>query len=540
MVMIGQDLLTVKDVFDACVLQQTVHLPTDFDFDAKLQASVDLVDDIFQNNQIVYGINTNFGGLAKGTVSLLHATELQRNLIWGLRAGLGKKLESKYVRAAMLIRANTLCKGVSGIRREILERLILFLNQSVTPEVRELGSLGASGDLVPLSYIAAALIGLDPCVQVQYQNKQQDSLSVLKQLGLEPISLRPKEGLALVNGTSVLSGIAALVARDFQSFLELTLWINAMICQALLASPEPFGAYLNQLKPHPGQLKTAEIMRALLENSQALKHTARNPEDLHQDQYSIRCIPQYFGPLLDGLKVILAQIEVEINSADDNPLADMEQKKYVHGGNFYGQYIGLAMDQLRQHIALCAKQLDVQISLLCTPEFSRGLPPSLSVGNHEILFGLKGLQIAGNSILPRLMQLANPIVQLYPTHAEQFNQNINSQGFNASMLATQAIDLLGYYLSAATLFAVQSVELRSYQLGLSYDASHFLSPHTQKLYSAVYGVLGTKPNPNYPLIYTGNNIAIDSLTDCIVEDFKKPSSQILAVMANNKLLSYPE
>src|SRR3989338_4543217 len=264
MLLIGQDLLTLQDVFDASILQKTVKLPSDSGFRAKLQASVDLVEQVFENNEIAYGINTNFGGLAKGTVSLEQASKLQENLLWGLHSGLGGELEQKYVRAAMLIRANTLSKGFSSIRLEVLERLLLFLNHQITPQVRELGSLGASGDLVPLSYIAAAIIGLDSCVQVNFKNKKQDCITALKKLGLKPIQLRPKEALALVNGTSVLSGIAALVTQEFKSLLELTLWVNALLCQALNASSEPFEERLHQLKPHPGQIKAAKIMRLLL------------------------------------------------------------------------------------------------------------------------------------------------------------------------------------------------------------------------------------------------------------------------------------
>src|SRR3989338_154515 len=356
----------------------------------------------------------------------------------------------------MLIRANTLAKGVSSIRLEILERLVLFLNHHITPHIRDLGSLGASGDLVPLSYIAAATIGLDPCIQVNFKHRRMSCITALKKIGLKPIKLRPKEALALVNGTSVLSGIAALVTEEFKSLLALTLWINAVMCQSLMVSNQSFDEKLHQLKPHPGQIKVARILRQLLGQAEP----SRGPADLHQDQYSIRCIPQYFGPLLESLEVMDQQIETEINSADDNPLADMENKRFLHGGNFYGQYVALAMDQLRQSIALCAKQLDVQISLLCTPEFSRGLPPSLSVGNQEILFGLKGLQIAANSIIPRLLHLANPIVQLFPTHAERFNQNINSQGFNAAILARDSINFLRIYSSAAIIFSIQSVGIR--------------------------------------------------------------------------------
>jgi phenylalanine ammonia-lyase len=537
-VCLGRNDLTIGDVFEISLLHKKVALPSNPDFASKLKASSDLVTNIFKNKMVAYGINTNFGGLAKGTISEGQAVELQDNLLWGLRCGMGPQLESHYVRAAMAIRTNTLAKGVSSIRQEILERILLFLNHSVTPKVRALGSIGASGDLVPLSYIASSVIGLDPSYQVEFKGGTTDCITALKDLGLEPIKLRPKEGLALVNGTAVLSGIAALVCHDFRLALQLTFFVNALFCQALQASVEAFDGFLHELKPHRGQVGVAAQMRLLLEGSKSInggpesrsKECALAASELWQDQYSIRCIPQYFGPLLEGLDTISKQIEVEINSADDNPLCDVERKRFIHGGNFYGQYIGLAMDQLRQYVALSAKQLDVQIALLATPEFSRGLPPSLSVGNAEILFGLKGLQIAGNSILPRLLHLGNPIVLLFPTHAEQFNQNVNSQGFNASMLSHEAVNLYWSYLAAAIVFGIQGVELRSHTRGLGYDARAILSPLTRRLYLAGYKVMMRSPRKERPLIDARDRAAIDVLTDRLVEDLKNPLGKILAIL----------
>lgn len=457
---------------------------------------------------------------------------MQCNLLRGLRCGLGDYLPSHYVRAALLIRANTLAKGASSVRLEVLQRFVTFLNHGLTPRVHCLGSIGASGDLVPLSYIASAIIGLDDGVAVESADGITDCLTALRKVALAPIDLRPKEGLALVNGTSVLSGIAALATHAFSGGLELTLGINALMCQALQASTESFDAYLHQLKPHPGQIKVAAVLRALLQGPRSLAE-AHGGADLRQDQYSIRCIPQYFGPLVEGVQTMVRQIEVEINAADDNPLADVGRQRFVHGGNFYGQYVSLAMDQLRQYIALCAKQLDVQISLLATPEFSRGLPASLSVGNNEIMFGLKGLQIAGNSVLPRLMHLANPIAQLYPTHAEQFNQNINSQGFNAALLADESTTLFLNYLSVALLFGIQGVELRAHQMRHSYDATHVLSPSARALYSTAYAVMRKSPDKECPLVYIGGGVAIDTLIGAVVADLKSSTSKLFAAVAGH-------
>jgi histidine ammonia-lyase len=184
----------------------------------------------------------------------------------------------------------------------------------------------------------------------------------------------------------------------------------------MAASSQPFDEFVHRVKPHQGQQRVAARMRALLIGGD---EATRPPEaDLVQDRYSIRCIPQYFGPILDGLGTIEAQVQTELNACDDNPLIDVKNERILQAGNFYGQYIGLGMDQIRQYVALIAKQIDSQISLLVMPEFNRGLAPCLAAGNGTN-FGLKGLQIYMNSILPRLLHLANPVVTLYPTHAEQ-------------------------------------------------------------------------------------------------------------------------
>ncbi len=239
-----------------------------------------------------------------------------------------------------------------------------------------------------------------------------------------------------------------------------------------------------------------------------------------QDRYSVRCLPQYLGPIKDGLTAIVRQIELEMNSANDNPLVDVVSGRIYHGGNFLGQYTAVGMDQLRYFLGLLAKHLDTQISLLVAPEFSEGLPPSL-VGNlsRPVNMGLKGLQLCGNSIMPVITYLGNSIADRYPTHAEQFNQNINSQAFASANLARQSVEAFRSYIGICLMFGVQAVDLRTRLVsGKTCDARQYLSPATCQLYEAVRSVVGKPPAADRPYVYNDDEQSLDEHIALIAED----------------------
>jgi phenylalanine ammonia-lyase len=516
--------LTISDVIDVSYLNKNVVLSSDAVFEGRLAESVAVVRRALGRDAPVYGVNTRFGGMAKATMRSGDLSALQHDLLMGLKCGIGRELPPQFARAAMLIRCNTLSRGASGIRTEVISRFVSFLNGGITPVLTDLGSIGASGDLIPLSSIAGALIGLDPNFRVQYRGEVTDCLSALGDLHLKPISLDPKEGLALVNGTSVSAAMAAIAVHEAKRLLDLALSINALLCSAMAASSQPFDEFVHRMKPHQGQQLVAARMRALLAHWDEAPRPSE--ADLVQDRYSIRCIPQYFGPILDGLSTIEAQVETELNACDDNPLIDVESGRILQAGNFYGQYIGLGMDQIRQYLALIAKQIDSQISLLVMPEFNRGLAPCLAAGSGAN-FGLKGLQIYMNSVLPRLLHLANPVVTLYPTHAEQFNQNINSQSFNAGVLAQESISLLKYHLSAALIFAAQGADLRAKQQFETCLGRKVLGRLSSRLHDAIYTVVGRSPSPASPLISNDPECPIDQSLQRLFADLTARDSVIL-------------
>jgi phenylalanine ammonia-lyase len=496
--------LTIADIA-AVAHGAKVALSTDATVLDRVERSRAVIQNGVAKGEQIYGVTTLFGGMADQYVGPELLVQVQTLALWQHKSTTGPRLPDADVRAAMLLRANSLMKGASGIRLEIIERFAIFLNAGAHPHVYQRGSIGASGDLVPLAYIAGAILGLDAAWLVDMDGETLDCLTALKRLGLEPLKLQPKEGLALNNGTGACTGVAANASARALDLASLALGIHALYAQALLSTDQSFHPYIHQVKPHPGQIWTAAEMAKLVDGSKVIRSEAAGDRGartgkLIQDRYSLRCLPQFIGPIIDGLVNVARQIEVEANCANDNPLIDPDSGEILHTGNFLAQYTGVAMDQLRYFIGLLAKHIDTQIALLMTPEFSYGLNPSL-VGNMEsgVNVGLKSLQIGGNSMMPLISFYGQSIVDRFPTHAEQFNQNINSQAMNSANLARETLDVLEHYLSVALICGVQAVELRAKLVADSYDARTILSPATIPLYEAARLAAAGAPTAARPL-----------------------------------------
>jgi phenylalanine ammonia-lyase len=501
-----------------------VRITADEEVQRRVRASRDFIARAVEEQLPIYGVTTCVGGMADRTVPGEAAAALQNNLLWSHKAATGDRIPVADVRAGMLLRANSLLRGISGVRPELIERFAIFLNEGVTPHVREFGSIGASGDLVPLAYIAGAMTGVDESYRVDFRGEEVGSLTALERLGLPRLPLLAKEGLALMNGTSVMAGIAANCVARARTLMALTMGAHGLLLQGLQATNQSFHPFIHEHKPHPGQRWSADQMLGLLEGSRLIHRALdgrprRRAGDLIQDRYSMRCLPQFLGPIVDGLSQIARQMEVEANSATDNPLIDAENEAVYHCGNFLGQYVGVGMDQLRYYIGLTAKHLDAQIALLVSPEFNRGLTPSL-VGNaaREYNTGFKALQLAANSIMPMLSFLGNSIADRFPTHAEQFNQNVNSQGFGSANLTRRSLDVFEQYLGIALMFGVQAVDLRSQLAHGTYDARQTLSPSSLALYSAVRHAVGRPPSAERPFVWNDSDQFLDAHLSAIVTD----------------------
>jgi phenylalanine ammonia-lyase len=343
-------------------------------------------------------------------------------------------------------------------------------------------------------------------------------------LGLDTFRAALKEVLSAGDVAVVVLDLAGADEDDWR-LTALTLGIHALFAQALLATSQFFEPFIHAHKAHAGQVWTARQMAALLAGSALIRDEAAGDRSerlgkLIQDRYSLRCLPQYLGPVIDALRIITAQIEQEANSANDNPLVDADSGAIYHTGNFLAQYTGVAMDQLRFQLAMMAKHLDAQIALLVTPEFSAGLPPSL-VGNLEAGFnvGLKSLQIVNNALMPLIAFYGQPIVDRYPTHADQYNQNISSQSMSAANLARESLERFEHYLANALVFAVQAAELRAQAESGSYDARAVLSPATQEIYAAARGAAGMNGSDR-PLLWDDLDRSIQSRVEGVLADLR--------------------
>jgi phenylalanine ammonia-lyase len=533
--------LTIASI-DAVARGEAVRISDDPAVIARVTKSLRVVQEKIARGEQIYGVTTLFGGMADQYVGPDLLADVQRLAVWQHKSTTGPRLPERDVRAAMLLRANSLMKGASGIRLEIIERFATFLNASAIPHVYQRGSIGASGDLVPFSYIAGAILGMHPSFLVDYRGETLDSHAALARLGLKPLTLGPKEGLALNNGTGVSTGVAANAMSRALDLTALTLGIHALYAQALLSTSQTFAGFIHAVKPHPGQVWTAKEMGALVAGSKVIRDEAAGDRGhragkLIQDRYSLRCLPQFVGPIVDGLVTAARQIEIEANCANDNPLVDPDSGEVFHTGNFLAQYTGVAMDSMRYYLGLLAKHVDVQIALLMTPEFSYGLSASL-VGNTEAKtnVGLKSLQLGGNQMMPLIAWYGQSIVDRFPTHAEQFNQNINSQAMNSANLAREQIDVLEHFLALALLCGVQAVELRSKLTANTYDARAVLSPATQPLYVAARTAAAGAPNAARPLHWNDLDEFIQPKVEGILASIVSRGTVLEAVSGVSKRL----
>jgi len=493
----------------------------------RMTASMEAVSKAVERGEVIYGVTTGFGGMADQSISCDQATALQSNLLTFLAAGAGPELESRHVRGAMVLRANVLLQGLSGARYELVERLVRFLNADAVPVVREFGSIGASGDLVPLSCIARAITGESSYVKIRHEDQTKTSRQVLSELGLEPIELQAKEGLALVNGTSFSAAIAANAVNESRRLMAVSFVDQSMVMRSLLVDSAPFDAFVQQCKPHPGQIWSARAISELLD-SDDLGEAAKT--ETVQDRYSLRCFPQYTGAIVEGMARVQSVVEIEMNGVSDNPLVDPDSGKFHQSGNFLGQYVGIAMDDLRRFIGLLAKHIDVQIATVVAPAFNGGLSPSLR-GNDEREYnmGLKGLQICGNSIMPMLTYLGNPIVEHFPTHAEQFNQNINGLSWGAANLAWKSVSHFQQYLSVSLVMAVQAVDLRAKQVCGHYDGRKLLGTVNRQVYENIYQLLNAKPGGNRPLVFNDSDRWLEQDVEVLAADLANRGQIISAV-----------
>jgi len=414
-----------------------------------------VIKEIIVDGKTVYGVNTGFGKLSEKIISKSELSKLQENLLKSHACGVGNPFSKEVVRGVMLLRANALAKGYSGIRLCVVEQLIAYLNADILPIIPEQGSLGASGDLAPLSHMALPLIGLG---EVHYQNKKMKTLDALKLVGLAPLEkLVAKEGLSLINGTQVMTSVGALTLYDALQLSKQVDVSGAMSLEALNGITDAFHPMVHQVRGHTGQIHSAENVLRLVEGS---KNVTKQGELRVQDGYSLRCMAQVHGASKDALEYIREKVEIEMNAATDNPLV-FDKDHVISGGNFHGQPMALAFDFLKIAVAEMASISERRIERLVNPHLSEGLPGFL-VANAGLNSGFMIVQYSAASLVSENKVLAHPAsVDSISSSANQ--EDHVSMGTIAARGARDILNNTKKVVAMEFLTAAQGLDLRKHQ-----------------------------------------------------------------------------
>jgi histidine ammonia-lyase len=455
--------LTIEDVGRLASREAGAELSSDSAFRARIRRGADFLERLLREDGVVYGVTTGYGDSCTVVIPPELVSELPHHLFAYHGVGLGRMLDPAETRAVLAARLQSLAQGVSGVSVELLEQLAAFIEHDVLPLIPAEGSVGASGDLTPLSYVAAALCGER---NVLFQGRVRPAAEALASLGRQPLRLRPKEGLAIMNGTAVMTALACLAYQRAEYVARLAARLTACNVLASAGNAHHFDEALFAVKPHAGQQRVAARVRADLAVESA-RPAARNEQRL-QDRYSLRCAPHVIGVLEDALPFFRQLIENELNSANDNPIIDAEREQVLHGGHFYGGHIAFAMDGLKNAVANVADLLDRQLALLVDTRYNHGLPSNLSGATGPraaINHGLKALQISVSAWTAEALKQTMP-ASVFSRSTECHNQDKVSMGTIAARDCLRVLELTEQVCVAMLVAARQGVALRCAQDGV--------------------------------------------------------------------------
>ncbi len=484
---------TIEQVVMAADAGSRVVLSDEPAFMEKICKGAARLEELWRSNQPVYGVTTGVGDSCVRRIPTELVEELSLHLSRFHGCGLGRHFDAPTTRSILLVRLISLSLGYSAVRPELLHTIVQLLNHDILPLIPEEGSVGASGDLTPLSYVAAAIMGER---DVLHKGKVRPAMEVLQDVGIKPLKLGPKEGLAVMNGTSVMTAVACHAFDRAAYLTRLCARITAMYSVALEGNKAHFDPRLFQWKPHPGQL---QVGRWIAQDINYNANYLHNANARLQDTYAIRCAPHVIGVLVDALPWIRSYIETEINSCNDNPIVDPDRGDVLHGGNFYGGHIAFAMDCLKNAVANLADLVDRQVALLINDKRNRGLPLNLSGAPEDrmpVNHGFKAVQIACSAWAAEALKLSMP-ASVFSRSTESHNQDKVSMGTIAARDCIRILELTEQVVVAALLAGAQALDLRQRQQRLDWKE---LSPGLAQIHQQVrkYSPLVEEDRPLEP------------------------------------------
>ena len=446
------------------------HIKASFDFLTK-----------YSKENIIYGITTGFGPMAQYRVSDDCRTQLQYNLIRSHATGTGNLMSQMYVKALMLTRICTFLRGYSGIHPEVITLLGEFINRDITPLIYEHGGVGASGDLVQLAHLALCLIGEG---EVIYKGERKPTVEVMNELGLKPVKMHIREGLALVNGTSAMTGIGLINLIYAKKLLHWAILASCLINEITASFDDHFSVELNHTKLHKGQQSVAAKMRENLTGTQRIRKreeyfNKKSTEEVYindkvQEYYSLRCVPQILGPIWDEIDNAETVLINELNSVDDNPIVDKEVGLVLHGGNFHGDYVAYEMDKLKIGITKLTMLVERQMNYLFHDRINNILPPFVNLGVKGLNYGLQAAQFTATSTTAECQTLSNPMyIHSIPNNND--NQDVVSMGTNAALLAKTIIENSFQVMSIHYMAIIQAVSFLKIEDKLSVKGKEVLT-----------------------------------------------------------------
>jgi histidine ammonia-lyase len=428
----------------------------------------------FHQDKIIYGINTGLGPMAQYKIVEADRLNLQYNAIRSHAAGCGDPVDARYVRSAMITLVCNFSRGYSGIHPEVVELIKDLVNTHIIPVVPEHGGVGASGDLVQLAHIALVLIGEG---EVMWNGSVIPTSTALARNGLRPVSVHLREGLSLINGTSFMTGTGILNVLYARNLMNWTLVAAAMINEIVRSFDDYFSRELNEVKMHPGQNRVAELVRNILRDSKLIRKredhffNGKNKEkyviaDKVQEYYSIRCVPQILGPIMDTLEYTEKVLFDEANSATDNPVIDFVHGNIFHGGNFHGDYISFEMDKLKIAMAKLSMLIERQINYLMNDRLNGKLPPFVNLGKLGVNFGMQGAQFTATSTVAENQTLSFPNY-LHSISNNNDNQDIVSMGTNSALFTRKVVDNTYQVLAIEMITLIQAIDYLNIEPRLS-------------------------------------------------------------------------